>query len=484
MHVFVLFQHTLVPKTPKGFDRVFLLEDPRVAGIGWSFSGVRIAYDLACCRQYVAEHPSVAFVPVDRADAFYKDISRFESVTCFHPHDRELLGCLEDVTRRAGTRLDVRESLLFMVPLDTITEPVRGLSSFYARIRRSMQVLVDKEGKPEGGRWSFDVENRAPYREDRARIPSRPRISHADRRQLERAYADRRVDPYWTTTKRAWPDVPEWIAPCSRAGAKRWLAHFVKERLGPFGRYQDAMLAADTTRLYHAMLSPLLNRGILSPTEVIEAVLRARDRVPLASLEGFIRQVLGWREYARYVYERTPPVSADVYRRGRSLTDAWYTGTTGLAPLDDVIQRYWQSGYAHHIERLMIVGNAMLLCDVAPIEAYRWFMEVSLDSYPWVMDLNVRMIFHLGHATSKPYASGSRYIRRQSDYPAGSWTDAWDALYTAYILRNSRTLRTVRNMGMVVHTIETLSPAVRRTRQTLARSTIRALTRAPRGSIS
>lgn len=480
MRAFLLFQHHLVPALPESFDRVLLVEDPHLAGLVGSipvaFSGVRVAYDLACCRQYVVDHPSVQFFPAELSDDFYSNtLPTFESVTVFHPHDRDLLRFLEQWSRRRRIPLEVLPSPLFLLRPDPQVR-YRLLHPFYVRARKTLGLLVDAEGKPEGGRWSFDADNREPFRGDPRRIPVRPSLPRADLRQLQRAYRERRETPFWNhAPHRVWPAQPEWLAPVSRAGALRWLRHFVEERLVNFGRYQDAMLAADGTRLFHAILSPLLNRGLLLPGEVLDAVLAARD-IPLPSKEGFVRQLIGWREYALHIYENVAPIPAAVYRRGRRLRPAWYTAATGLAPLDDVLARYWRSGYAHHIERLMVIGNAMLLCDVAPIEAYRWFMEASLDSYPWVMDLNVRMILFLGNVTSKPYGSSSRYLRRQSDYPAGSWTDAWDALYTAYILRHAPALRSVRDMAMIVRAIENMSPAERRRRQILARATIDTLT--------
>jgi deoxyribodipyrimidine photolyase-related protein len=254
----------------------------------------------------------------------------------------------------------------------------------------------------------------------------------------------------------------------------------VKHFLPLFGRYQDALLdGKDPVQLYHSCLSPLLNRGILLPREVVDAV-EAADHAPLSSREGFLRQILGWREYSLFVYECLPPISSKVLRKGKHLSDAWYRASTGLPPLDESIHRSFNAGYASHIERLMVIGNAMLLCGVSGEEATRWFMEPYLDAYPWVMAFNVqRMVLFLdqGQTTTRPYTSSSRYLRNMSAgrYKGGAWSDAWDALYTHLLVTRSKEWSKLRDMGLILSSISRMDPEEKMRRSSLARKIHKAL---------
>lgn len=193
----------------------------------------------------------------------------------------------------------------------------------------------------------------------------------------------------------------------------------------------------------HSALSPLINIGLLNPDEVVrEALAMAKTRsLPLASLEGFIRQVIGWREFIYGIDlvfgERQS--SSNFFKHERKLKPCWYDATTGLPPVDDAIRKALQRGYNHHIERLMVLSNVMLLTGVAPSEVHRWFMEMYVDAHEWVMGPNV---FGMGQFSdggifaTKPYICGSNYIRKMSDYPTGPWCETWDALYWSFIDRN------------------------------------------------
>jgi deoxyribodipyrimidine photolyase-related protein len=211
----------------------------------------------------------------------------------------------------------------------------------------------------------------------------------------------------------------------------------VSERLPCFGDYEDAM-SAEQDVLFHSLLTPMLNIGLLSPQQVIDVALERQDHVPLNSLEGFVRQVLCWREFVRlgYLTRGRRQRTRNFWGFSEPMPSAFYDGTTGICPLDAVIKRVLRTGYCHHIERLMVLGNFMLLCEIHPDAVYRWFMEMFVDSYDWVMVPNVYGISQyadVGMMTTKPYISGSGYILRMSDYKRGSWCDLWDALYWRFI---------------------------------------------------
>ncbi|MCX7847567.1 MAG: cryptochrome/photolyase family protein [bacterium] len=344
--------------------------------------------------------------------------------------------------RQHGIRITELSSPGFLTPRDWLLNRLQGkqrlsLTSFYIAQRKRMGILLDN-GKPRGGRWTYDTANRQPLPKNLP-VPPLPTISPCPEVRAAIAYVTQH-----------WPDHPGepsafWL-PITHAAAAQWLQHFLEHRVMLFGPYQDAMRREEPF-LFHSVLSPLLNIGLLTPTQVLEAVIAAaREKdVPLPSLEGFIRQLIGWREFVRGVYllhgvrQRTSNHCAST----RPMPSAFYHGTTGLLPFDTVVARVQRLAYSHHIERLMILGNLMLLCGIHPDAVYTWFMELFLDAYDWVMVPNVYGMSQYadgGLMTTKPYVCSSRYIRRMSDYPRGAWCEVWDALYWQFIDRQRATL--------------------------------------------
>jgi deoxyribodipyrimidine photolyase-related protein len=184
----------------------------------------------------------------------------------------------------------------------------------------------------------------------------------------------------------------------------------------------------------------MMNVGLLTPGEVVKSAIAhaKKNNVPINSLEGFLRQVIGWREFMRATYEDLGVAmrTTNHWQHHRSMPKSFYDGTTGIPPVDDAIQRVLDTGYCHHIERLMVLGGFMFLCEIDPEEIYRWFMEMFVDSYDWVMVPNVFAMSQNadgGLITTKPYFSGSSYVRKMSHYKKGPWCDVWDGLYWRWI---------------------------------------------------
>ncbi len=202
------------------------------------------------------------------------------------------------------------------------------------------------------------------------------------------------------------------------------------------------------------MLTPGLNVGLVSPEHLLRRALEVgeQDGVPLASLEGFVRQLIGWREYMRACYHLWGPQmrTSNRLEHARPLAPGWWTAQTGLDPVDQVIEGVLERGYAHHIERLMVLGNAMCLLRAEPDAVCEWFMELFVDAYDWVMVPIVYAMsqFAAGEAiTTKPYVSGSNYLRRMSDVPAGPWTADWEGLYWRSCTTTGRCSRPTRARG-------------------------------------
>lgn len=238
----------------------------------------------------------------------------------------------------------------------------------------------------------------------------------------------------------------------------KWLTYFCHDKLANFGKYQDSIDGEGRNFLFHSCISPMLNTGLLTPMQVITTVreyyIAHKATTPIAAYEGFIRQVIGWREYQRYIYIYAGDKMrmSNIFNNGAKLTEAWYTGTTGLLPVDDAITMAFRDGYLHHILRLMVMGNIMNLVGIHPHEVYKWFMEFSLDSYDWVMVGNVYSMALWtdgGLTMRKPYFSSSAYILKMSTYKKGTWCEIWDNLFHGFIDRNSEQLSKTYYAGLV-----------------------------------
>ena len=250
------------------------------------------------------------------------------------------------------------------------------------------------------------------------------------------------------------------IYPTTHEQAKDWFQAFLKERFERFGDYEDAIVAGQSW-LWHAVLTPMLNVGLLTPEHVVKETLAYADQneIPINALEGFIRQVIGWREFMRATYEAlgVKMRTTNHWNHQRKIPASFYDGTTGIDPIDDTIKRVLETGYCHHIERLMVLGGFMFLCEFDPDEVYRWFMELFVDSYDWVMVPNVyAMSQHAdgGLITTKPYFSGSNYIKKMSDWKAGDWADTWDGLYWRFIWKHRQALAKNPRWAMMCRTAE------------------------------
>lgn len=336
-----------------------------------------------------------------------------------------------------GLRGVVVESPQFLTPDDWRQSYFQGrkrwlMGGFYQAQRRRMGVLMTAENQPAGGRWSFDEENRKRF--PKAGVPPlEPRVGRA---HPGMAAAASHVQERYGENPGSTADFDYPVTP---AQASRWLANFMEERLAGFGDYEDA-LSRQHRVLYHSVLTPSLNLGLLTPQQVLDAALATADaqRIPLNSLEGFVRQIIGWREFIRGVYVEagTRARTTNYWGFTRRLPAAFYTGQTGIPPVDAVIHRTLEHGWCHHIERLMVLGNFMLLCRIHPDDVYAWFMEMFVDAYDWVMVPNVYGMSQFadgGTFTTKPYLSGSNYLLKMGDYPKGPWCAIWDALFWTFI---------------------------------------------------
>ena len=321
------------------------------------------------------------------------------------------------------------------------------MATYYKQQRIEKNILMNGD-KPIGEKWSFDEENRKKI-PDNFLIPSMPNFTEdADVKDVKKTVDDffpnhpGNVSSYWLGS--------------SRKDALKALDVFIKDKIINFGDYEDAV-KKNSPFLLHSVLSPYLNVGLITPKEIIKKILDTgkNKKIPLNSLEGFIRQVIGWREFMRGIYQNYDDKleNTNFFNHQRKLTDDWYNGTTGIDPIDDAVKDVNKYGYAHHIIRLMHLSNVMTLSQLHPKEIYKWFMEMFVDSSDWVMSPNV---FGMGTFSdggifsTKPYICGSNYIIKMSNYKKGNWSDIVDGLYWNFIHTNKDILAKNPRMGMVM----------------------------------
>ncbi|MBK9165493.1 MAG: cryptochrome/photolyase family protein [Acidobacteria bacterium] len=325
-------------------------------------------------------------------------------------------------------------------------------TDFYIAERKSRRIMVAADGEPHGGKWSFDQDNRK-------RVPaglSIPKVWVPGRsKYLEDAISSVEDDFLGNPG-----ELGSFNWAVTRADARKMPEQFLLERFEVFGDYEDAIVR-DEKYLFHSVLSPYLNTGLLTPDEVIDAAIEHAEKhdMPINSLEGFIRQIIGWREFIRGVYEieGRRQRTTNFWKFTRPMPSSFYDGTTGLEPFDATIQKVLETGYCHHIERLMVIGNLMLLCEIDPDEVYRWFMELFIDAYDWVMVPNTYGMSQFadgGSMTTKPYFSGSNYILKMSDYRKGEWCEIWDGLFWRFMDNHREFLIRNPRLGMLVRSFD------------------------------
>ena len=327
-------------------------------------------------------------------------------------------------------------------------------ANYYKQMRKKKKLLLE-DNKPIGGRWSFDEDNRK-------KLPSGYEIPKLPIIKPYKEFSE--ISNVININFSNHPgELHSWM-PHSYEQIVEWLEIFFKERFNEFGHYEDA-IDKDEHFINHSVLSSSLNLGLITPKEVIDKSIDYAEKndIPLNSLEGFIRQIIGWREFIRGIYQNygDQMVKSNYWNHKNKLTAAWYDGSTGIEPLDEAIKGAIKYGYTHHINRLMILSNIMNLCNIDPNEIYKWFMEMFIDSSDWVMVPNVYGMGTFadgGIFATKPYICGSSYILRMSNFKKGDWCDIVDGLYWKFIEEKKDFFITNPRLSLMIRALEKLNP--------------------------
>ncbi len=335
-------------------------------------------------------------------------------------------------------------------------------TTWYKQERKKRKVLLEENEEPTGGKWTYDIDNRKKYPKKKTPPSIQfPKINEDWKEAV--AY----VNKNFTNNIGELDEAPHY--PTDYKTTNAWLQQFLEFRFLEFGDYEDSIVQKEIF-LHHSVLTPMMNTGLLSPQQVLKSTLAfaEKENIPINSTEGFVRQIIGWREFIRGMYECKGVASrtSNFWNFKRKIPASFYDGSTGIVPVDDTIKKVLKTGYCHHIERLMVLGNFMLLCEFDPKEVYRWFMELFIDAYDWVMVPNVYGMSQFsdgGFFATKPYIGGFNYLKKMSDYSKGDWQAIWDGLYWNFIDKQKEFFLSNPRMSMMARLWDKMAPEKKET---------------------
>ncbi len=418
----------------------------------------------------------VRYVPLNEAhntQTFEGEIGRAigllspREVHATRPGSWAAMRALRGACESSGVPLTLHEDEHFLSTPTEFEDWARGrkeliLEHFYRRQRKRLGILIDDDGGPVGGEWNFDAENRQTFKA----APDAPPPPRFEPDPITREVIE--------LVGRRLPDLPGSAAgfswPVTRTQALEALRDFIDNRLPRFGDYQDAMWSGEVS-LYHSLLSPSINLKLLNPREVVEAALGAFENgdAPVNSVEGFVRQIIGWREFIRGVYwlEGEGYGQRNELEHDGELPEFYWTGQTDMACMADAVGKVLDHAYSHHIERLMILGNFALLAGVRPRAIDDWFIGMYADAVEWVTTPNVvGMAMHAdgGVVGTKPYAASANYINKMSNHCQGCKYDRkartgedacpFNTLYWDFLIRNHERFKANRRMALILKNVE------------------------------
>ncbi len=473
----LVFPHQLFQESPllkNGYD-IYIIEE-HLFFKQYNFHKQKIAFHRASMKAYqnyleslkLKTHYIDADNPLADIRNFSKEIAskNIQSINVIEPSDDWLSQRLNKLTENCVVKyyqnpqfFNSKKDLAAFFRKDKKTF---FQTSFYKEQRKKLNILIDKEQQPIGGKWTFDSENRKKY--PRNKIP--PRVQFPDKSTFWDEAYHYTINKFSDNLGRI---KKQRLYPITHQEAKDWLEQFLKHRFHDFGIYEDAIVKEDSI-LNHSVLSPLINVGLILPSEIINSTLvfSQKENIPLNSTEGFVRQIIGWREFIRgmYLYKGRFSRTKNYWKFDRKIPQSFYDGSTGIDPIDTTIKKVLETGYCNHIERLMILGNFMLLCEFDPNEVFRWFMELFIDAYDWVMVPNVYgmcMFADGGTFATKPYIGGANYINKMSNYPKGEWQETWDGMFWHFVIKHEAFFSANPRTAMLVNTLRKMSEEKRET---------------------
>jgi len=426
------------------YTKKVIIEDP-VYFTKYNTHKLKLILHRASMKKYADLH-KLEYIEYHHAINFYKNNKL--DIVCFDPVDHDVLNTLKKYSKMNKFKIDMFETPEFISSFEDLSsfhelqKNKRFIhdSQFYRWQRNKLNILKNKK-------LSYDDENRRPFDKNQKEVFN-PEINKNKYVTEAITYVNKHFSNNFGSSE-------NFIYPIDHESADEWLNDFIKHRFKLFGDYEDA-IGKNIKFGFHSVLSPLLNIGLLTDQDILNKVLPLEHKIPLNSFEGFIRQVIGWKNTMRYFYEFyfEKQFGMNKLNHKRKLTDHFWKGTTQIPIIDNTIKKLHDIGYLHHIERLMVMGNFMLLCEIIPDDVFKWFM-LTIDAYQWVMVPNIYGMSQYadgGLLMTKPYLSSSNYILKMGDYKEDkdvkilnkyTWCEIWDALYYRFINKNQDMLRKI-----------------------------------------
>lgn len=447
MKKFIIFPTQLFKDTEylKEADKIFLIEEPTYF-TKYKFHKLKLVFHRASMKSYFdylndkIEFKDKVFY-YEFNDNYLKELKKSD-VLFYDPIDHDLVKKINSGKKKYNYKVNILETPAFITKYKDLEEYHNkklgkkfNHSSFYRWQRNRLDILT-----PIGSKYklSYDKENRTAFPKEQKEIFN-PKKLNGEYINEAKLYV---IEHF----KNNWGDLDNCIYPIDHNGAEKWLENFINTRLKNFGKYEDAIHSTINFG-YHSVLSPLLNIGLLTDQDILDKILYLKLKIPINSYEGYIRQLIGWRQAVRYLYQ----FHFDKFKKknflhhNNKISKKFWDANTGIPPIDDCIKKIKKFGYLHHIERLMIIGQFFLLTMIKPVYVFDWYISIlSIDAYEWVMYPNVYgMIMYAdgGFMMSRPYFSSSSYIKKMSNYNKDetliklndgnyyTWYDIWDALY-------------------------------------------------------
>ncbi|MBD1141966.1 cryptochrome/photolyase family protein [Pelagibacterales bacterium SAG-MED32] len=376
--------------------------------------------------------------------------SKPKRVFSFEVEDKPFEKKLNKIVKEIGLERVIVTSPMFLNSRDDFKKYLENkkkplMANYYKMSRIKFDLLV-KDEKPVGGKWSFDKDNRKKLPQT-VKLPKRLVAFETKHTKVLKKFINTTFENHPGNTENFW-------LPTTHKESTEWLDNFLIEKLNLFGDYEDAVSQRDNI-LFHSALSPLINSGLITPEKIVDRLKKLKTKVNLNSLEGYIRQVIGWREFMRGIYQNysTEMEKGNFFKHKRKFKKEWYSGETGIPPLDHSIKNALKYGWTHHIERLMVLSSLMNLCEIEPKQVYKWFMEMFIDSSEWVMTPNVYgmgLFSDGGIFATKPYICGSSYYLKMMDFKKGEWCETVDGLYWRFINKNRKFFSSNPRLNMMV----------------------------------
>ena len=436
-------------------DMIIIIEEPFYF-TSKKFHKQKLVFHRASMRYYYDKlknkYKNIKYLEYGKIN--YNEIFRNNDIYMFDPIDKPIIKKFESFSSKI-TIIDTPAFLETLNDLDEYRNKNTNKKnyyhdrSFYKWQRKRLNLLMNGD-KPYGDKWSFDKENRNKYDDGY----KEPEIKVYNNRYLAEAkeYINKNF-------KNNFGIIEEHYYPITHEETIEHLNNFIKIKLATFGKYQDG-ISKKVIFGSHSILSPMLNIGLITPKIIITEVMKYLNPTNIISLEAFIRQLIGWRSYVRFVYHYHGEeiMKMNYFNHKNKLPKSWYDGTGNIKIINDMIHKVKTYAYLHHIERLMIVGNFGLLLQIDPKEIYEWFMICFIDSYEWVMVPNIFGMSQYSLTSlsmmTRPYISSSNYIKKMSDYKKEDWFNIWDALYWYFIYTHKGLLNKIYSIQTQIKLLE------------------------------